>query len=169
MSKSVDNENHFENVKDLKRLILISKLNIIFSRHQNKNFKNIEKFLKVLLTKNDMNEIVDKLKKYSRKLAHQIAFLLKKHYDEITIENDLFFDREKNIKKEKLKLKINSRKNIEKLNTINENSNNQFMTAKDFRRKAFAFAISFEVITKRFTKIFHSSLFSDKKTMSVSQ
>ena len=76
------------------------------------------------LTENDMNEIVDKLKKYSRKSVHQIAFLLKKHYDEITIENSLLFDREKNIKKEKLKLKINLKKNIEKLSTIIENFNN---------------------------------------------
>ena len=45
------------------------------------------------------------------------------------------------------------------------------MKAKNFRRKAFAFAlaISFEVITKRFTKILDSFLFSDEKTMSVLQ
>ena len=78
----------------------------------------------MLLTENNINEIVDRLKKCDRNLAHQIAFLLKKHYNEITIENDLLFDREKNIKKKKLKLKINLRKNIEKLNTIIENFNN---------------------------------------------
>ena len=169
MSKSVDNENYLENVKNLKRLVLTSKLNIIFSKHQNKNVKNIEKFLKMLLTENDMNKIVDRLKKCSRKSVHQIAFLLKKHYDEITIENNLFFDREKNTKKEKLKLKFNLRNNIKKLNTIIESFNNQFMKAKNFRRKSFAFAIFFEVITKRFTKIFDSFFFSDEKTMSVSQ
>ena len=66
--------------------------------------------MKILLAKNDRSEIVDKLKKFSRRLSHQIAFLLKKHYNEITIENDLFFDREKNIKKKKLKLKMNLKK-----------------------------------------------------------
>ena len=101
---------------------------------------------------------------------------MKKHYDEITIENDLLFDREKNIKKKKLKLKINLRKNIKEFNTIIENLNNQLMKTKDFRRKSFASAISFdesfksfEVITKRFTKILDLFLFSDKKTMFVSQ
>ena len=114
MSKSIDNENYFENVKNLKQLILTSKLNIILSKHQNKNVKNIEKFLKMLLTENDINEIVDRLEKCSRKSAHQIAFLLKKHYNEITIENDLLFDREKNTKNKKLKLKINLRKKYRK-------------------------------------------------------
>ena len=70
MLKSVDNENYFENVKNLKRSILTSKLNIIFSRYQNKNVKNIENSLKILLTENDMNEIVNRLKKFSRKLSH---------------------------------------------------------------------------------------------------
>ena len=133
MSKSVDNENYFKNVKNLKRSVLTSKLNIILSKHQNKNVKDIEKSLKMLLAENDMNEIVDKLKKCDRKLAHQTAFLLKKHYNEITIENDLLFDREENTKKEKLKLKINLKKNIEKLSTTIENLNNQFMKVSEPR------------------------------------
>ena len=70
MSKSVDNENYLENVKNLKRSVLTSKLNIILSKHQNKNVKNIEKSLKMLLIENDMNKIVDRLKKCDRKSAH---------------------------------------------------------------------------------------------------
>ena len=83
----------------------------------------------------------------------------------------IYFSIAKKKLKKKLKLKINLRKNIEKFSTIIENLNNQFMKTKNFRRKAFAFAfaISFEIITKRFTKILDLSLFSDKKTMLVSQ
>ena len=78
--------------------------------------------MKIFLAKNDMNEIVEKLKKFSRKLTHQILILLKKHYNKITIENDLFFDREENIKK--MNLKMNLRKNIIKFNKIIQNFNN---------------------------------------------
>ena len=78
MLKSIYNENYFENVKDLKRLILTSKLNIIFSRHQNKNVKDIKKFLQVLLTENDINEIVDKLKKMQSKVSSSNRVLVEK-------------------------------------------------------------------------------------------
>ena len=60
MSKSIDNANYLENVKNLKRSIVTSKLNITFSRHQNKKVKSIRKSLKTLLTENDINEIVEK-------------------------------------------------------------------------------------------------------------
>ena len=72
MSKSIDNENYFKNVKDLKRSILILKLNIILSKHKDKNVKNIRKFLKILLTKDNMNKIVEKLKKFSCKSHRRV-------------------------------------------------------------------------------------------------
>ena len=56
MSKSVDNANYLENVKNLKRSVVTSKLNIILSKHQDKNVKNIRKSLKNFLAENDMNK-----------------------------------------------------------------------------------------------------------------
>ena len=70
MSKSIDNKNYLENVENLKRSILTLKLNIILSKHQNKNVKNIEKSFKMLLAENNINEIVDRLKKCDRKSTH---------------------------------------------------------------------------------------------------
>ena len=170
MSEPVDNENYLEDVGDLERSVLTSKLNnIILSRHQDKNVKDIGKPLKVLLAGNDMDEVVDRLKKCGREPAHQAAFLLKEHYDEITIENGLLFDREENTRKEKLELEVSLRKDIEELSTTIEDLSNQLIKAKGSRREAFAPAIPFEAITKRSTKIPDPPLFSDGKTMPVSQ
>ena len=176
MSESADDANYLEDVKGLERSVVASKLNIILSRHQDKDVKNIRKPLEVLLAGVDMDEVVERLKKFSRESAHQASFLLKEHYDEITVENGLLFDREENTRKEKLDLEISLRKDIKELSTTIDDLSNQLMKAKGSRREPLAPTIPFdgglkpfEATTKRSTKIPDPPLFSDGKTMPVSQ
>ena len=129
----------------------------------NINSKKLCLFLNVVLNEKIMQQVKRELKRFERQKILQVMFFIKKHYRDILDENVNLHEYAKKERKKKKTLKKNLWRIIFNLtNKINNLQRNVNKNSKITIR-----VISVDAIEKRSMKMSNSSMFSNKKIISI--
>ena len=164
-NKLDDIKSMLKKVKKIEESLKARKLKNILKKHS-ENFKNVRKFVFVMMSAITMKQMMKKLLKCDKADVIEGVYCLKKRFNEKMNNNSLLYENYEKKPKNKKTRKRHFREKIAKLKRqIIEFQKRIENSSVDI----FDVNSTFESVIKRTMKISNSLTFSDEKTMSITQ